>query len=93
MQLLNNQYIIYGLLVINAVTFCIYALDKFYARRSYIRIPETVLLSLALFGGSPAAFLARKIFRHKTSKRSFIIKFRLIVIIQIIGLFFLVKNL
>jgi hypothetical protein len=45
-------------------------------------LSERTLLLLALLGGSPAAWVARHYFHHKTSKRSFVIRFRLIVLIQ-----------
>ena len=50
-----------------------------------MRVPESVLLGLALVGGSPAAALAMWGFRrrHKTSKPDFLRWFWMIVIVQV----------
>ena len=79
-----RENFIYLLLAINALTFVVYALDKHRARKGYWRTSENTLLLFALIGGSPAALLARKLFRHKTAKRSFILRFRLIMVFQFI---------
>ncbi len=76
-------YIIAGLVILNAVTFFLYGMDKRAAQNSGMwRVPEATLLLLALLGGSPAAWFARKYFRHKTSKGTFVIRFWLVVLIQ-----------
>ncbi len=77
-----KNLIIY-LAAINLVTFLAYASDKRQARNKGFRVPEKILLLLGLFGGTPAAWLAQKIFRHKINKRSFRIRFWIIVAVQI----------
>lgn len=69
---------------VNAVTFIAYGLDKRASMKGGWRISEKSLLSLAFLGGSPAAFLASRVFRHKTKKTSFRSKLILVVILQII---------
>lgn len=59
------------LVAINATTFVAYAFDKRAAARQAWRIPERVLHILEGLGGSPAALLARELFRHKTQDRTF----------------------
>ncbi len=71
------------LLLVNAFTFFIYWWDKSLARKGGWRVSELGLLFLALIGGSPAAFLAQRKFRHKTKKLSFQIKFWLVVLAQV----------
>ncbi|MDB5288770.1 MAG: hypothetical protein JWL69_11 [Phycisphaerales bacterium] len=56
---------------VNFTTMCAYAYDKAAAIRAYRRVPERLLNLCAAAGGTPAAFLSQKIFRHKTVKRSF----------------------
>jgi uncharacterized membrane protein YsdA (DUF1294 family) len=59
------------LLAINGATFLAFRWDKAAARGNRRRIPERDLLTLALFGGTPAAFAARHLLRHKTRKQPF----------------------
>lgn len=47
------------------------------------RIPEADLLTLALMGGSPGAFAARRLFRHKTRKEPFSTQLILIAAAQL----------
>ena len=63
--------IIYYLLVINAVAFFVYGIDKLKARKGWWRIPESTLLLLALVGGSVGAWLGMKAWHHKTMHRKF----------------------
>ena len=67
---------------VNGVTFLAYGFDKWAAKKQWSRIPETHLHVLALLGGSPAAFLSQRFFRHKTVKGSFQLRFWCIVLIQ-----------
>lgn len=54
------------LLLINAVTFLVYGVDKWSARRDGRRVPERTLFVLPLVGGTVGAFLGMRVFRHKT---------------------------
>jgi len=71
-----------GLLYAGASVSCfaLYAVDKSAARAGRGRIPESVLLSLGCVGGWPGAIVAQQVFRHKTNKRTFRIRFWLSVI-------------
>ncbi|WP_439545608.1 DUF1294 domain-containing protein [Sandarakinorhabdus sp.] len=62
-----------ALLLINGITWALFAIDKqrAVAGRSRERIAENTLLGWAMFGGSPAAWLAINKLRHKSSKDSF----------------------
>lgn len=65
--------------------------DKARAVAGGRRIPEADLLGLALIGGSPGAFAARQLFRHKTRKEPFSTRLMLIAAVQVGvggGLFF-----
>ncbi len=66
-----------------AVTWGVYAWDKRRAGLGERRVPEAVLLGLALIGGSPAALVAMLILRHKTRKASFLVKFGVVVAVQV----------
>lgn len=77
------QPLIAYLAAINAALFLLYALDKVAARRSKSRSPELLLHLGALAGGSGGAFLGQRLFRHKVSKRRFLLLFWGIVAVQV----------
>ena len=76
------QILISYLIAINTTTFVLYGYDKLISSGEKLRIPELNLQALALFGGSPAALMAQKFFRHKTIKGSFQIVYWIIVVGQ-----------
>lgn len=59
------------LAVINSVTFFLYGIDKWKAKRSKWRVPESTLLWWAAFGGSIGALAGMKTWRHKTQHKKF----------------------
>lgn len=67
---------------INFAALSLYGYDKAVAGGTRTRVPEAVLHGTALLGGSPAAFAAQLLFRHKTVKPSFQLVFRAIVAAQ-----------
>ncbi len=66
-----NHMVIYYLLVINAVAFIVYGIDKLKARKGRWRISEATLLLLAIVGGSVGAWLGMKVWHHKTMHLKF----------------------
>ena len=85
----TKQIIIIYLIAINVVTFFLYGIDKWKAKRSKWRIPEATLLGLAVIGGSIGAWLGMKVWHHKTMHKKFKFGLPVIIIIQllIIGYF------
>lgn len=81
----------YLLLITNLITFATFAIDKWKAVKHKRRISELFLLALTFLGGTVGAVLAMLIFRHKISKKSFLLKFVLIVSIQLIIIYFFQK--
>ncbi len=70
------------IILVNALAgFCFWA-DKVRAIGGHRRIREADLLGLALVGGSPAALVARRLFKHKTRKEPFSTYLMLIVAAQ-----------
>jgi uncharacterized membrane protein YsdA (DUF1294 family) len=59
------------LLLINAITYLMFWIDKERAQSRLYRISESHLLLLAMLGGSPGAIFARQHLRHKTRKQPF----------------------
>jgi Predicted membrane protein len=77
------RVVILYLVAINVVTFLLYGIDKFKAKRSKWRIPESVLLGLAVIGGSVGAWLGMIVWRHKTQHKKFRYGIPLILAMQI----------
>ena len=63
-----NQGITFAILIWNLLVFMVYGIDKFKARRGAWRIPEKILLTIALVCGGFGAWLAGVTFHHKTRK-------------------------
>jgi len=80
------------LLCINLVTFIAFFVDKYQAihRRSRIRI--VTLLGLAFFGGSIGALAGMYGFRHKIRKDYFTVGVPLIILMQLVLLFYLMNG-
>jgi uncharacterized membrane protein YsdA (DUF1294 family) len=71
------------LIAINALTFTAFGWDKFCAQKNRRRVPEQILLLLALAGGSPGAFTGRALFGHKTRKQPFVTRLYGVVVLQV----------
>ena len=71
------------LAVTNVVTFFMYGVDKWKAKKSKWRIRETALLGLAVLGGSIGAWLGMKVWHHKTQHKKFKYGVPAIIIVQL----------
>lgn len=80
------------LLAINAVTFIVYGIDKYKAKKAKWRISETTLLLLAVLGGSVGAWVGMKVWHHKTMHKKFKYGIPAILIIQIVLMAYLHMN-
>ena len=77
------------LLVVNISTVAVYGWDKLSAKQGWQRVPEKILLRVALLGGSVGAMAAMTFFRHKTRHLKFIYGVPLIFVLQIVALVYL----
>lgn len=59
------------LVTINLTLMGLMGKDKLAATKQWPRTPEFTLILLTFLGATPAIFLARYVFNHKTSKESF----------------------
>lgn len=73
-------------LALNLATVLVFGYDKAIAGGKRRRVPERMLLAIALIGGSPGALFAMALFRHKTAKPSFRRAMMVIVAVQMIVL-------
>lgn len=77
------RYVVAYFTLISGITLGIYSSDKWRAQKGgYSRTPEKALHILELAGGWPAAFIAQRFLRHKTSKVSFQVVFWMIVLLH-----------
>lgn len=67
---------------ISLLTFWLYFHDKRRAQNGGWRTPESTLHLCELLGGWPAAFVAQRVFRHKTAKGSYRLIFWMIVFLH-----------
>jgi len=77
------------LIFINIVTFFVFGVDKWKAKRkekneAIRRIPEKTLLLLSALGGSVGALLGMKVWRHKTLHKAFRVGVPVILALQIL---------
>ena len=77
---------------INVLTFLLYGIDKWKAKRSRWRIPESVLLGMAAVGGSVGAWLGMRVWHHKTQHKKFRYGVPAILLAQIVLLGWAVVN-
>ncbi len=73
------------LFLINLLTFTLYGADKYAARASWRRVPESTLLLFGFVGGWPGAICGQALFRHKTQKQPFKTYFFIIVVLNIVA--------
>ena len=78
-----HQSSLYYLLAANVVTFILYGMDKYKAKKAKWRISETTLLTLAAIGGSIGAWAGMRIWHHKTLHKKFKYGIPAIIILQI----------
>ena len=71
------------LAAINVVTFFLYGVDKWKAKRAKWRVSEAALIWMAVFGGSVGAWLGMKAWHHKTQHKKFTYGLPLILMAQI----------
>lgn len=88
---IGNPWALLGiwLVLINLVTFLVFGLDKWKARRkvrneAVRRVSEKTLFLLSILGGSIGALLGMRVFHHKTLHRSFRYGIPAILILQIL---------
>lgn len=83
---MTSAFVTYlGLVVVmSAICYAAYGLDKWRAVHNGRRMPERTLHLLAFLGGWPGALLGQQQFRHKTQKPSFLVMFWLVVVFHVV---------
>ncbi len=86
------NYLIIYFIFINVSAFSVYGIDKYLAVKDKRRLSEYSLLLLSFLGGSMGAFVAMLLFRHKIKKISYMMKYIVIVILQIVAIWYIYQN-
>ena len=79
-------------MIINLVGFVMMCVDKELAIHHENRVSEKVLFLIAIIGGSLGSILGMYAFRHKTKHLSFVIGMPVILIIQLVLVYFVIHN-
>ena len=85
-----DQFVMYYLVMVNALGFAIMGIDKKRAIRNQWRIPEKTLFLISLIGGSLGAWAGMYTFRHKTKHWYFVVGIPAILIAQIAIVYFFI---
>ena len=87
-----HQYSMYYLFAINIVSFFLYGIDKYKAKKNKWRISEATLLMIAVIGGSIGAWAGMRLWHHKTMHKKFKYGMPLIIILQVALAVYLLTN-
>ena len=83
------HYSLYYLLVVNTLTFLLYGIDKYKAKKARWRISEATVLMMAVIGGSIGAWAGMRLWHHKTMHKKFKYGIPLIILLQVALVFYL----
>ena len=86
------EEIICYLLAVNIVTFLLYGIDKYKAKKNQWRISEDTLLTMASIGGSIGAWAGMRLWHHKTMHKKFKYGIPVIIILQVALAVYLLTN-
>ena len=86
---MNMKWIFWYLLIVNIVTFLVFAIDKWKAKNKKWRIRELVLLTFSAIGGVVGGLMSMYAFRHKTQTAIFKFGMPIILILHIVLAIFL----
>lgn len=84
----DHKILVVYLIAINFVTMIAFAIDKIAAIKHKSRIRIVTLLGLAFIGGSVGGLIAMYLFRHKIRMNYFTVGLPLMMVMQIIVLFY-----
>lgn len=86
------EEIICYLLAVNIVTFILYGIDKYKAKKGKWRISEATLLTMAAIGGSIGAWAGMRLWHHKTMHKKIKYGIPVIIILQVALAVYLLTN-
>lgn len=83
------KIILIYLAAVNLVTFVMYGIDKYKAKKAKWRIPEATLLLMATIGGSIGAWVGMLVWHHKTLHKKFKYGVPAILLLQVTSVVYL----
>lgn len=86
-----NKFLIVYIIAINVITLVAFGIDKINAIKRRGRIRILTLLGLSFIGGSAGGLIAMYAFRHKTQKDYFTVGLLLIMVMQVVVVFYLMN--
>ena len=84
-------FLILYLITVNALAFVLMLTDKLRARKKLWRIPESMLFTVAVLGGSAGAIAGMYCFRHKTKHFKFLLGLPALLIINLLTFYYIEK--
>ena len=89
--LMQHRILLIYLAVVNILTIIVFGVDKMNAKSNRQRVRIVTLLGLAFIGGSVGALIGMYGFHHKTKKAYFTVGVPLILLMQIVVLFYVMN--
>ncbi|QNU68747.1 DUF1294 domain-containing protein [Ruminiclostridium herbifermentans] len=87
-----QNFIIIALLILNIFGFILVSLDKYKAKNKLWRIPERSFFILSILGGSIGVYVGLFLFKHKTRHWYFMVIIPLIILAQIVFIYYLANK-
>lgn len=89
--LMPHRILLIYLAVVNILTIIVFGVDKMNAKSNRQRVRIVTLLGLAFIGGSVGALIGMYGFHHKTKKAYFTVGVPLILLMQVVVLFYVMN--
>ena len=89
--LMQHRILLIYLAVVNILTIIVFGVDKMNAKSNRQRVRFVTLLGLAFIGGSVGALIGMYGFHHKTKKAYFTVGVPLILLMQVVVLFYVMN--
>lgn len=89
--LMQHRILLIYLAVVNILTIIVFGVDKMNAKSNRQRVRIVTLLGLAFTGGSVGALIGMYGFHHKTKKAYFTVGVPLILLMQVVVLFYVMN--
>ena len=83
------KIVIIYLVVVNIAGFLMMGIDKLKAKKNAWRVPEKTLFAVSIIGGSIGTWAGMYVFRHKTKHWYFVIGMPMILVLQIVAIWYL----